>query len=246
MQEEYNPQRIEQSIRLQGQQIDAETGLHYNRFRYYDPHLGQYITQDPIDLNGGGNLYLYTNQPITMIDPLGLETNIVGHPAAGPVGKLTNPNSHHLAIELKPDDANCDLAGVKTLGGQPSGNFANGYLVSRSNYPGDSKGIDVRQAIQKPEGMTDCEFLKKLKKASEEYCNCLPYSKPNVSLIPGAQDGQMDPGTYNSNSYVSGVIQRAGAVPPTLNTGGNWQAPGYGNPLPISNIVAPVGTVEVK
>nr|WP_284404632.1 RHS repeat-associated core domain-containing protein [Acidovorax sp. SUPP3434] len=77
MQEEYNPQRIEQSIRLQGQQIDAETGLHYNRFRYYDPHLGQYITHDPIGLNGDRNLYLYTNQPITMIDPLGLEANLL-------------------------------------------------------------------------------------------------------------------------------------------------------------------------
>ncbi|WP_284431252.1 RHS repeat-associated core domain-containing protein, partial [Acidovorax sp. SUPP950] len=75
VQEEYNPHRIEQSIRLQGQQIDAETGLHYNRFRYYDPHLGQYITQDPIGLGGGINLYRYVERPTTYIDPLGLTGN---------------------------------------------------------------------------------------------------------------------------------------------------------------------------
>ncbi|GKS98482.1 DUF6531 domain-containing protein [Acidovorax sp. SUPP3434] len=72
VQEEYNPHWIEQSIRLQGQQIDAETGLHYNRFRYYDPHLGQYITQDPIGLDGGVNKYIYPLNPIIYVDPLGL------------------------------------------------------------------------------------------------------------------------------------------------------------------------------
>ncbi|WP_284425684.1 RHS repeat-associated core domain-containing protein, partial [Acidovorax sp. SUPP1855] len=72
VQEEYNPHRIEQSIRLQGQQLDAETGLHYNRFRYYDPHLGQYITQDPIGLDGGFNKYIYPLNPIIYVDPLGL------------------------------------------------------------------------------------------------------------------------------------------------------------------------------
>ena len=65
-------------------------------------------------------------------------------------------------------------------------------------------------------------------------------------MMPGAIDGQMDQGKYNSNSYVSGVINRAGGAPPQLNTGGQWQAPGYENPLPIENKVTPVGTVHVK
>jgi len=37
-------------FRYQGQYDDIETGLYYNRFRYYDPNLGQYITQGPIGL----------------------------------------------------------------------------------------------------------------------------------------------------------------------------------------------------
>ncbi|WP_338849538.1 RHS repeat-associated core domain-containing protein [Massilia sp. W12] len=45
--------QVEQPFRFQGQQYDAETGLHYNRFRYYDPAIGRFISQDPIGLLGG-------------------------------------------------------------------------------------------------------------------------------------------------------------------------------------------------
>ncbi|WP_231502209.1 RHS repeat-associated core domain-containing protein [Paracidovorax avenae] len=70
--EEYDPQSIGQIIRFQGQQLDAETGLHYNRHRYYDPLLGQYMTQDPIGLLGGDNKYSYPDSPTGWIDPRGL------------------------------------------------------------------------------------------------------------------------------------------------------------------------------
>ncbi|HDT0319264.1 TPA: RHS repeat protein, partial [Citrobacter amalonaticus] len=69
---EDNPYNLEQLIRLPGQQWDKETGLYYNRHRYYDPAQGRYITQDPIGLAGGWNLYQYPLDPIQIIDPLGL------------------------------------------------------------------------------------------------------------------------------------------------------------------------------
>ncbi|CAG9233380.1 hypothetical protein BCAR13_700044 [Paraburkholderia caribensis] len=59
-------------IRFQGQQADDETGLHYNRHRYYDPHAGRFISRDPIGLAGGLNEYNYGKNPISWIDPLGL------------------------------------------------------------------------------------------------------------------------------------------------------------------------------
>ena len=62
----------EQNLRFQGQYFDAETGLHYNRFRYYDPDVGRFVGQDPIGLVGGINLYSYPIDPISFIDPLGL------------------------------------------------------------------------------------------------------------------------------------------------------------------------------
>ena len=61
-----------QNIRLQGQYFDAETGLHYNTFRYYDPDIGRFTTPDPIGLNGGLNLYQYAPNPVSWIDPWGL------------------------------------------------------------------------------------------------------------------------------------------------------------------------------
>jgi hypothetical protein len=75
--------------------------------------------------------------------------------------------------------------------------------------------------------MTDTQFVQNILNASAGYQNDFPYSVPSFS------PGYMPPGEYNSNSYVSGVLKAAGAAIPSLNTGGKFQAPGYGNPLPF-------------
>ncbi|WP_200880456.1 RHS repeat domain-containing protein, partial [Porphyromonas gulae] len=59
-------------FRYQGQYEDEETGLYYNRFRYYSPDEGRYISQDPIGLAGGIALYGYVHDSNSWIDPLGL------------------------------------------------------------------------------------------------------------------------------------------------------------------------------
>ncbi|QPE00209.1 RHS repeat protein [Salmonella enterica subsp. enterica serovar Typhimurium] len=61
-----------QPLRLPGQYFDDETGLHYNLFRYYAPECGRFVSQDPIGLKGGLNLYSYAPNPLSWIDPLGL------------------------------------------------------------------------------------------------------------------------------------------------------------------------------
>ncbi|WP_084596242.1 RHS repeat-associated core domain-containing protein [Pseudomonas massiliensis] len=63
--------KVEQNLRFQGQYFDLESGLHYNTFRYYDPGVGRFITQDPIGLLGGNNLYQYAPSPVGWVDPLG-------------------------------------------------------------------------------------------------------------------------------------------------------------------------------
>ncbi|MFP8968021.1 RHS repeat-associated core domain-containing protein [Pokkaliibacter sp. CJK22405] len=65
-------EEVSNPLRFQGQYFDAESGLHYNRYRYYDPQTGRYISQDPIGLLGGLNPYRYTPNPINWVDPLGL------------------------------------------------------------------------------------------------------------------------------------------------------------------------------
>ncbi|QPT14117.1 Rhs family protein [Serratia rubidaea] len=62
----------EQPLRYAGQYQDNESGLHYNLFRYYEPEVGRFTTQDPIGLQGGLNLYQYAPNPYGRVDPLGL------------------------------------------------------------------------------------------------------------------------------------------------------------------------------
>lgn len=66
-------EEIAQPLRFLGQYHDAETGLHYNLFRYYHPQLGRYLTPDPIRYGGGSsNLYPFANNdPINQSDPDG-------------------------------------------------------------------------------------------------------------------------------------------------------------------------------
>ncbi|MBL8299990.1 MAG: RHS domain-containing protein [Rhodanobacteraceae bacterium] len=66
---------VHQPLRFQGQYFDAETGLHYNCFRYYDPDIGRFVSQDPIGLFGGINTYQYAPNPAGWTDPLGLSTS---------------------------------------------------------------------------------------------------------------------------------------------------------------------------
>ncbi|MFL0093943.1 RHS repeat-associated core domain-containing protein [Tenacibaculum maritimum] len=60
-------------FRYQGQYEDVETGLYYNRFRYYSSDTGTYISQDPIGLLGNNpNFYAYVKDSNSWVDPFGL------------------------------------------------------------------------------------------------------------------------------------------------------------------------------
>ncbi|WP_334598651.1 RHS repeat-associated core domain-containing protein [Pseudomonas alvandae] len=82
-----NSKRLEQPLRFQGQYHDRESGLHYNRHRYYNPETGRYLTADPIKLAGGLNAYLYVRNPTGWVDPLGLD----GCPPEREKGTLSSP-----------------------------------------------------------------------------------------------------------------------------------------------------------
>ncbi len=93
--------QIEQRVRFQGQYFDAETGLQYNRFRYYSPEVGRFVSNDPIGLLGGENLFAYTPNPIMWVDPLGLASwtdKLVACGVPQPAG-ITRPHGHHIIFK---------------------------------------------------------------------------------------------------------------------------------------------------
>ncbi|MFO0760721.1 MAG: RHS repeat-associated core domain-containing protein [Byssovorax sp.] len=63
--------RARTAIRFQGQYEDRETGLSYNRRRYYDPALGRFLSTDPLGIAGTLNAYYYVKNPLGWIDPFG-------------------------------------------------------------------------------------------------------------------------------------------------------------------------------
>jgi RHS repeat-associated protein len=64
---------VSNPLRFPGHYFDPETGLHYNRFRYYSPLLGRYLSRDPVGFLAGLNLYVYAgNSPTNSADPSGL------------------------------------------------------------------------------------------------------------------------------------------------------------------------------
>ncbi|WP_312837093.1 RHS repeat-associated core domain-containing protein [Pantoea sp.] len=86
-------EQVIQPLRFQGQYYDEESGLHYNRYRYYDPDTGRFITPDPLGLTGGENAWLYAPNPTGWIDPLGLMNNPGSSSSAG---GLTRGNAGNL------------------------------------------------------------------------------------------------------------------------------------------------------
>ncbi|MFG1175846.1 RHS repeat domain-containing protein [Erwiniaceae bacterium CAU 1747] len=95
---------LDPGLKFAGQQWDEESGLCYNRYRYYCAESKCYLTPDPIGLAGGMNPYSYVHNPLGWIDPLGLSTcpNLgkADDAILGPHGTLKNDTrpgqSHHL------------------------------------------------------------------------------------------------------------------------------------------------------
>ena len=66
------PNPLEPQMLFAGQWFDEESGLAYNRFRYYDPESGNYISSDPIGLSGGERPFGYVGNPLDWVDLFGL------------------------------------------------------------------------------------------------------------------------------------------------------------------------------
>jgi RHS repeat-associated protein len=107
---------VENPLRLQGQYYDAESGLHYNLHRFYNPDTGQFISSDPLGLAGGHNLTAYGPNIWSWTDPLGLlckwiRTWTRKHTAAGKLPRFSGRSRGYVERNLRargfqPDAAN--------------------------------------------------------------------------------------------------------------------------------------------
>lgn len=107
-------------FRYQGQYEDVETGLYYNRFRYYSPDEGFYLSQDPVGLKGRIKVYSYVKDTFNFIDPLGLSTVYLrnnevytGKAKVNAKGRYSNSTT---ATDIFTDIPNTDIAqGVEQI-----------------------------------------------------------------------------------------------------------------------------------
>jgi len=119
---------VPNSLRFGARQFDSETGLYYNRARYYDPTLGRFISEDPIGLAGGINKYVYAgNDPINRLDPTG------ACEIWGLVLTTTYPDGHQTRQVLRSwkEGADCELPPPPPPGG--GGGQSNGGLPKEPN-----------------------------------------------------------------------------------------------------------------
>ncbi|WP_353622035.1 RHS repeat-associated core domain-containing protein, partial [Citrobacter sp. Cpo100] len=168
-------------IRLPGQQYDDESGLHYNRHRYYNPGLGRYNTQDPIGLRGGLNPYTYPLNPVTEVDPLGLIVWMVipGVCAAGGCEAIL------VGLGLS----------ASIAGQQIQANSANSS--GQSNSPSWDGGRQSEYEHAKmfcdtppPPGSNECSSLSKKIDHSKECINL--YENWDSNWLPGRHDEKLD------------------------------------------------------
>ena len=89
-------------FRYQGQYEDSETGLYYNRFRYYSPEEALYVSQDPLSILGGLNIYAYVHDPNAWVDEFGLAYNTpIGDAAENQLRTVLNKNGWNVFPDIK-------------------------------------------------------------------------------------------------------------------------------------------------
>lgn len=207
-------QALAQPLRFQGQYQDEETKLYYNRHRYYDPECGRYVTQDPIGLLGGDNLYQYAPNPVAWIDPLGLarqkkNSQELGEAATG-CSTWPGKQAHHIIPEQRHDHyvlkhINFKMNAASDAIMLPESN--NGYMSKHNGFHSD-----YNQAIKRELDYIGTKYstfddrlnaVRHLQRSLDHALrlNKLPLYKTDCKKPTGLKDGDWDRYIRSSRRY---------------------------------------------
>lgn len=217
--------RLTLNLRFPGQYFDAESGLHYNYRRDYDPQTGRYVESDPIGLEGGLNTFSYVDgKPLTGVDPEGLKIFLAFHEAIPSSGQyhgkiIVEPNSM-ARWQNHPDF----FDGRLVLGGGPD-SWLNvlGPLNGKANRTRDvNEGSVECHELTIMHGLSEDEAIQLLLDGMESYQNGpqIPYT--TIPILPRA---------HNSNSFIHGLGSAASLWMPFPEQIG-VSVPGYDRPIP--------------
>ncbi|WP_289040012.1 DUF6531 domain-containing protein [uncultured Zobellia sp.] len=158
-------------FRYQGQYEDSETGLYYNRFRYYSADEGVYISQDPIGLMGGRKLYSYVKNSNNDVDVLGLM------PLSNPVNQGHHMVPHKAATDLgvKPFNSQTGVPSMYWNDSQFSSGNNHSAMHGYNGLGSQTKPLVKANQIQNA-GMTNEQWLGSLQKH---------YNNPDIQQFKG-------------------------------------------------------------
>jgi|GEM_PF-1350164 len=179
--------------RFSSKEMDSRSGLYYYGYRYYEPNLQRWINRDPIQEEGGINLYRFVaNNPISLIDPLGLISyvgfNVYGWAGYGHVGLITHDPDTGLYTDFE---------------------HAHGIVYQKSgpDYRALAKGYDVLFAIPDRYDRALDDARKNFKKkpgGSTISNNCRTSVRDimDAANVPKPYDGGISP-----NSWLNGFLR---------------------------------------
>jgi RHS repeat-associated protein len=139
-------------VRFPGHWFDEETGLHYNRFRYYDPSLGRYISFDPVGLIGHYNAYQYGWNPINWFDPFGWHANSRTSTSPNHVYMIVDTQTgtvHKYGISGRPLNQNGTSNRANVQVNRLNQTSPNRYraVVLHRNVPGRAAALSIEQGL---------------------------------------------------------------------------------------------------
>lgn len=218
-------------LRFPGQYFDAETGLHYNVHRYYDPATARFTSDDPLGLDPSPNPAAYVHNPVTWMDPLGLtgspggcgggSRNIVyrnlrknENPTVGLFPKNPNKGKDDLGRPLK--DKNNNIKFDKL--GTPAGHVGSGgkkNIKFKDRFISTTKDYRVAKKWRKPGQRTVAIDLNEYRKTSGGAGGVLDVSteagRAKATKLAGGNWGR----TTTNWATNSKEVLLGGAVPPS-------------------------------